>query len=260
MIGPKTAVSLAAVGALGFIDANYVYLFLHSNILNQATWFELLIFGVQFVKTGVALAFKDFRDGDPALLVDLYGAEFLIIPVAFALIFVVGAAPVGALLNELIRGWMVGVAFAGLPYAAYRIGRSMLRSGTLSTVLPSAIMAAEFGVLFVNATSSAVASQSGLIGVADFALLGKGTIASGDPWVFGALSVLYASLLIYAVMAFESRVTLSATRALEMGAAGTGATLVLAYAFSPLALPIVFVLLPPTMFIAAASWWFTRAR
>lgn len=260
MIGARTAVPLAAVGSLAFIDANYVYLFMQSNILNQATWFELLVFGVQFVKTGFALVLKDFRDGNPALLVDLYGAEFLLLPVLLPLIFVIGVAPVGGLLNEMIRGWMVGVAFAGLPYAAFRIGRSMLRSGALSAVLPSTIMSAEFGVLFVNATGSAVRSQSGLVGVANFALLGKGTIASGDPAVFGALAVAYVSLLIYAVMGFESKMTLDATRVLEMGAAGTAATLVLLYALAPLMLPVVFVLLPPTMFIAVASWWYTRAR
>lgn len=260
MTGPRTVLALGTMAALLFIDANYMVLFAQSDILHLATWFELLVFGMQFVKTGLALGLREFRDGGAAILVDLYGVEILLMPVLLLSVFVVGPAPVGSLLNELLRGWMVGVAFTGLPYAAYRLGRSMLRSGALPNVLPPSVLAAEFGVLFVNASASAAKSQTGLVGVADFALLGKGTITSGSPAIFAALTAAYVCLLLYAVLGLESKLVLSRNRALTMAALATGATLAWVFAFSPFSLPGVLILFPPSVAVAGISWWFGHGR
>jgi hypothetical protein len=260
MTSAKTVVSLSAVGALVFIDANYVVAFAQSDILHYAAWFETLVFAMQFVKVGLALGVKELRNGGPAMMVDLFGAELLLMPVFLAAIFVVGVAPIGSLLNQLVRGWMVGVTFAGLPYAAYRIGRTMLRSGPLGSVLPSAIMAAEFGVLLVNATDSAAKAQTGLAGVADFALLGKGVIYSANQSVFGALAVVYLSLLLYAVLGMDTMAKLNRNRALAMGAIATGSTLAWIFAFSPFMLLPVEVLLPPSAAVAGISWWMARGH
>jgi hypothetical protein len=260
MTRTRTVIAISAMGSLFFIDFNFLYFFLQSNVLNQASWFEMAVFGIQIVKTGFALALRSFRDGKPALLVDLYGAEALLIPVILAVSLVAGPTSVEPFLNELIVGWAVGVALAGLPYATFRLGKSMLHQGALRAVLPSSILVAEFGVLFANAAASAFRSQTGLVGVANYALLGEGTIASSDPAVFGALSVTFVSLLLYAVLGVESKFALSRNRALSMAALGTVASLALLVSFMPLSFPAVLILLPPTITVATVTWWFTRAR
>lgn len=256
---PKTALSLAAVGGLLLIDSSYAVYFVQSDILRLATWLELLVFGAQFVKTAFALGVRRLRDGSSALLVDIYGAELLAIPAFLAAIFVVGVGPVGALLNQLIRGWMVGVACAGLPYAAFRLGRSMLRSAPLTSVLPSSVVAAEFGVLFVNAASSAAKSHSGLAGVADFALLGRESITSGNIAIFAALADIYAALLLYAVLGMNTSLVLSKGRGLVISAMATGVTLACIVAFLPLS-GSMLMLLPPSVVVAGVSWWVGRGH
>ena len=256
---PKTALSLAAAGGLLLIDSGYAVYFIQSDILRLATWLELLVFGAQFVKTAFALGVRRVRDGSAALLVDVYGAELLAIPAFLAAILVVGVEPVGALLNQLIRGWMVGVACAGLPYAAFRLGRSMLRSAPLTSVLPSSVAAAEFGVLFVNAASSAAKSHTGLAGVADFALLGRESIASASLPIFAALTDVYAALLLYAVLGMSTNFSLNRGRGLAVSAVATGVTLACTVAFLPWS-GSMLMLVPPSVAVAGVSWWVTRGH
>lgn len=260
MITLKGIVPLATAGGLIFIDSYFVVAFLGSNILALATGFEVIVFLMQLVKTVLAVALKDIREGGIALLIDLYGVDLLLLPVLLAAIFFLGPGPVGSVLNQLLRGWMVGVAFFGLPYTAYRLAVEMRRSGTLATVLPSGVIAAEFGVILTNATGSASAAHTGIAGIVDFTFRGKGSVLSQEPGVFVALSVVYVSLLVYAALALNTRLVINRARALILASFATGAGAVWVWALARFSLPVLVVFLPPTLSIAGAAWWFGRGR
>lgn len=260
MIGFKTAVPISTAAALILIDASYIFAFLQTGILASATALELLVFGVQIIKTVVIFLVKGLRNSEPATLVNIYGAELFILPFLAAAYFFVGAAPIGTVLNQFILGWMVGVAFVGLPYAAYRIGRGMLYSGSLATLLPSTIVVSELGVSLSNAASQAATAKIGLAQVADFAFFGEGKVSSESPEIFVALATVYVSSIIYATMGLDSKHDIDGRIALSLAAIGTGASLAWIFSLSFLTLSIVLVYLPPVLAIATVSWWFGRAR
>ncbi|MDG6902547.1 MAG: hypothetical protein JRM80_11405 [Nitrososphaerota archaeon] len=263
MTRTNLAVAIAAAAGLLALDVSLAASFLQSDILRLASSFELAVFGAQFVKTVLVLGVKRIRNGGPSLAVDIYGAEALAMPVLLAASFAVGLGPVGSLLTQLFLGWMAGVAFAGLPYAAFRIGRSMARSAPLSSVLPAAVATSEFGVLFVSAAATAAKSHTGLAGVAGIAvsaLLGRGSVVSGGALTFAALADVYGSLLLYAVLGLGAGVMLSRVRGLAMSVAATAVTLVWVFALLPLAGTPIILLLPPSIAVAGVSWWIARGQ
>jgi hypothetical protein len=256
----KTALSLAAACGLLVIESNYAAYFVLSDILSRATWLELLVFGVQFVKTGSVLATRRLRDGSPALLIDIYGAELMSVPVLVVAALVVGEGQAGATLGQLVQGWVAGVSCAGIPLVVFRLGRGMLGSAPLASVIPTTIVTAEIGVLFANAALSAAKAGTGLAGVAEAALLGKGSIESGNLLVYAALADVFASLLIYAVLGMNSNPIVDVRKGLATAAGATGITLVWVFVFSVLPLSSTLVMLPATLAVGGTAWWFGRGR
>lgn len=265
----NSMVSLAAMGALLLIDLNYVAAFARSDILQAATRIELAVFLLQLAKTAVILGWKRLREAGTAVLVDVYGAEVLLIPVLLVASFFVRPLAIDAAVSQLIRGWLAGAPFFALPFVAYRLRRTMVRSGSLPNVLPTGIVAAEFGVLLANSSVSAAAGNTGLAGVAAFVSL-NGVSAVDSPYIFVSLTVLYASLLVYAVLGLDSGAEVDRNKALALGALATGLSLawVTAFAslsfgpfsFAPLYLETTLIYALPTFAVAGFAWWFARAR
>lgn len=250
----------ATTGGLLFVDLNFLAVFALSGILRSATQIELLVFSLQVVKIFFVIGVKRLRESGPALIVDLFGAELLLLPLLVAMDLFAGLGELSSVLSQLLTGWMVGVACVGLPYAAFKIGRSMMRSASLASVLPTSVVVSELSVLFANASFAAAASQTGVAGVAEVAFLGRGSAFSGSPLNFLALIAVYISLLLYAVVGMDAKVVIDGPKALVLAVLATSASVALAVLFSLFSLPLALAYIPPTVAIVSASWWLTRAH
>ncbi|MDG6988223.1 MAG: hypothetical protein JRN21_02745 [Nitrososphaerota archaeon] len=256
----RSALSFSAAGGLLLIDANFMVAFAFGGPIYSATPFEIVLFGVQLVKTVAFLAAKPLRGAGPALLVDIYGADLFLLPLLLAASPLTGLPFAFAAMDQVFRGWTAGVAFSGLPYAAYRIGRGMLRSDTLTAVIPSGIIASEISILMTNASLSAAASGTGLSGLVDSFLKGSGTEPPTGPAALVGMAVVYISLLTYAVLGLDTRSAIGRNRGLLAGLLATGGALALAFGTSGLSLPPALLFMPPTLVMAAATWWLTRGH
>jgi hypothetical protein len=256
----QVAIALTAAVAVLYVDVGLLVFFAQSDILLKATGLELLFFFAQFVKLAVVLAFKRLRYASTALMVDVYGAEMLLLPVILA--SYVAFHPAGLLeaTNQMVQGWIVGVAVTGLLYSAFRLVRGMMRSDRLTTVLPLGLVSVELGVLLTEGTETASKAHSGLRGVAVSAFLQGGGTSAASPWLFGAVGVVYVSLLLYALVGWDLEQMTDRNRALLLGAAATLASAALVYFLPSLPLAIDFVLVPPTLAVMASSWWITRGK
>jgi len=260
MTGARTAVTLTTIGALFYIDARFVSVLLGSGVILSATGFELLVFGMQATKTLAVMMLKDLRAASLPVLIDFYGAELLSMPVLVILNLYVGGGVFATLVGQLVTGWVAGIAVGALPFAIYRLGRSMLRSGSLSMVIPWCVVLSEVGILFLNASTAAAANGGGLAEVANFVFVLKVETAQVDPSIFAALAALYVALLLYAALGLDTVLKISRTTALSFALAASLASLAWFESFSTFPLPVVLIYLPPTVAIVAFSWWYARAR
>ncbi|MDG6963641.1 MAG: hypothetical protein JRN27_02350 [Nitrososphaerota archaeon] len=256
----RSTLAFSAAGGLLLIDANFMVAFAFTGLIATATLLEIVLFGVQLAKTMALLAVKPLREAGPALLVDLYGADLFLLPLLLATSPLTGLPFASSAMDQVFRGWTAGVAFSGLPYAAYRIGRGMLRSSALTAVVPSGVVVSEISILMTNASLSAAASGTGLYGLVDSFLKGSGTEPPTGPASLVGMAVVYVSLLAYAVLGLESRSAIGRNSGLLAGLLATAGALAWAFGTSSLSLPPALLFMPPTLAMAAATWWLTRGH
>lgn len=256
----KLGLPLLTVGALLFIDAQFMARFVGSGILVFATSFEAFIFSLEVAKTAFFFAVKSLRKASVAVLVDIYGAELLLLPVLLVVNFYLHNGAIPGVVDQLVQGWLVGMAFGGLPFAGYRVGAGMADDAKLSTVLPAGMVSAELGVLLIDGAESAARENTGLIGVLNFALHGSGGASTIDPLVFAGTAAVYVSLLLYALLDPNSEPPVDPVKALALGAAATLLATGWSVALSSLSLALDLVFVPPTIGMAVASWWVARGK
>jgi hypothetical protein len=258
--GVGAAIPLSVTAALLFIDFRLAAALVGFDIFARATTLELFIFVLQLGKTAAAFVVKELREASPGVLVDYYGADLFVLPLLVgAYLFTRDATVLGAF-SQVMNGWVIGVAFAALPFAAYKVGGAMFRSGDVSYVVPSGVVATELGLFFASATSSAVGAHGGLTAIVTSALMGHGGGSASDPGFFAALTVIFVSLLLYAVLGWAESSKVAARPALVIAVLATVACAGWIFASSPFSLPLPYVLLPPTLAIVAVSWWIGRAQ
>lgn len=239
--------------ALLAIDLDYVWTLAASGVFSQATWIELLVIGVGVVKTGAMFAFGRLRAAGVAVVLDIYGAELLLLPfvaIAYALF---GFAYAPAFVSQLVIGWVIGASTGGLAFTAFRIGRSMFRSEGLAKVIPLAMVSSEAGLLFVNSAVAAGAPGGSIDTIIRSAATGYGAISVTAPIYFD-FAALYVLLLLYATMrsggtlAYGPKYVLAAVVATAVTAAWAvaGPQLV---AVAP-----TYRFVPPALAIVAVSW------
>lgn len=260
MKGTQAAVALSTIAPLLFIDANFIRVLVGSGILAKATTLELVVFSLQFGKSGVLVAFGRFRAASMAFLVDVYGAELLVLPVLLIVYLAFHVPGMPQLAVEVVRGWIVGVSIAGLLYSAARLGIGMVRSESLTTVMPLGMVTVELGVLLTGGTSAASAAHAGLAGVATFTFFQRGSVSAASPYVFAAVAVVYVSLLLYGVLGWDPQQSVERNRAIALAAGATAAAAALIYSASLTLLPIDLVVIPPTLAAVASAWWIAHGN
>lgn len=255
----RVVVPISTAAALLFIDFEIAANMVRFGVLGSATTLELVVFGLQVAKTVSAFLVKRLRRAGPGVLVDIYGAELMALPLLGAAYLFANDSGALALGTQILDGWMVGAALAGLPFVAYRIAAAMHRGGELKFVVPAGIMAGGLGGVLASAEVSGVGPQTGMAGLAKAALVGHGTSAL-SPQLFGALAVIYASLLLYSVLGSAEGPKVAIRPGLLVGAAATFACAGAIVAFGDIALAPRFALLVPAVVIVGAGWWIGRAK
>lgn len=254
----RAAVPLGTAIALLYIDLQFALVVARFDIIAQATALELGVFGLQIVKTFAALALKRVRRASLGFLVDFYGAELLVLPFPALYYFLTHAAWAVNAITQVITGWMVGAAFATIPFVAYRISRAMLRSEDLMAVLPTGVIAAEVGVLFAGVGGTL--GKGGLGGLLGGALGGRvGTTISIRLPVYAATTVVIFCLLVYALLDRGELPSGTVNQAIAIGIAGTLICAGWILGLGPSAPSLLVLLVTPTVCIAAISWWIGRA-
>lgn len=256
----EAALPVAVVAALLYIYAQFVLAFLAAGFVTIAAGFVTFVFVLQLAKTAAIFAIGSLRRAKGPLLLDIYGAELLLLP-AFLLAYVFFQVPeVRTLVNEMMQGWVLGVVFGAFPLLAYRVGAGIFRGARMADVIPTGMVSAELGILLSNGAASAAQAHKGLGGILDFALTGKGSFSATTPWTFVATAALYVALLLYALAGRNVFPPVDLTKALVLGGGATllAAAWVAVLSHSSLAMDIIFT--PPTLGAAAVTWWIARGK
>jgi len=256
-------VSLAAAAALLALYVTFVEVFISADFLAAATTLELGVFFLQLVKLAAVMSVRKFRNWPTVNLVDILGAELVILLPGLAISdLYLGFQAAPSLMVQILVAWIAGMAVFATPFATYRLARAMIHGEALLVVLPSAVFLSEFIVLLVAGTNSTATSGLGLSGLSR-AILMMGAGAQVGAQIEGAtvlplLVVLYISLLLYALAPIDSG---QWTRLRGFAALALLATVVTyggAYAASWFAVSLAYIVLPSTLVTAALIWWVTR--
>jgi hypothetical protein len=252
----QAVIPLAAGLSLLYVDVRFAASLAQYDILSKATVLEFVVFGTQVGKTVAALAVKELRNASVGFLVDFYGAELLILPLAGLVYFLFHAPWAISALDQIIVGWMIGAAFATLPFVAYKISEAMLRSGDLAFVVPAGMVALEVGLLFIGAGSAA--GTKGLDGLLSAVIQG-GVVktSSTDLPVFASATVLLVSLLLYSLLGGGARPA-AMNRSIAIGGAALLACFGWVLAASLLTSSFILMLTAPTLCVSALAWWMGR--
>ncbi|GEM_PF-6662311 len=257
-------VPLAAAAALLALYLNFVLVFVQANLLRGATTLELGIFALQAVKIAAAVGVRQIRNAPIVNVVDILGAELVILlPVLVISDLAFGDVSAPGVMVQILLGWIAGATAFGTPFATYRLTRSMIRGGSLVTILPGAVFLSEVMVLLVAGANSASASGLGLEGLSRAILLVAAGVAAVGAQVAGStalppLVILYVSLLLYAVAPGDSGQGGRIRTLLALALLATAVTFGVTYAASQLGVPLTYIVLPPALLTVTLAWWATR--
>jgi len=251
----RIVIAASAVAVLSWFAITYGAELLSSGLLWTAPWLTGFIFAVQLLKTTVMLAWKELRGASPAVVVDLYGADLLVIPVLAAGNAVYGVTAIPAILLQIFTGWIAGVALGGLIYASYRIGRSMLNSGELKTIIPGSLLVAEIGLVFFGSARDAEAAGKGMGGFVQAVLGGSVSLSTYGVYVIAGLGVLFASLAAYAAIGANWNSLTETNLSLLFASLSVMAVLGCSVMVSTLGLPMTFAFGLLTVAAVSVSWW-----
>ena len=255
---------LATASALMALYLSYAATFVASDLLRGATGLELFIFLFQLLKIAGVMSVKRLRGTSLVNVVDLLGAELLVLlpGLAFAGTFS-GVQSAQSLATQVLLAWIAGAASFGALYGVYRLALAMVRGERLVVVLPSAIFLSELLVLLVAGASSASAAGQGLpalsVGMiqAGTGAAVSGARAAGSIALF-PLAVLYVSLLLYALDPAGSGAYVQPRGLAAVALPAASVTYAAAYVASQSALPMTYLSVPSTLLTFSVVWWIAR--
>lgn len=254
----RAVLPVIVVASLGFIDVQFVISVAKESVLIQATTLELAVFGLQICKTVAAFVARPLRNGSLGLLVDYYGAEVLLLPIPALGYLLTNDVAVVSFMGQLIIGWLAGAAFAILPFAIYRIGVAMYRSGDVSAVVPVGIVAAEVALQFAG--SGIPVGAGGLRGVLSSALLNQGAPALYQGPDLVAMMAILVALFLYTLLRKQELPRAAVDLALAVGIAAVLGSIGWVFASSSITDSFQLAMVAPTVAIVGVVWWVGRAK
>jgi hypothetical protein len=256
-------IPLATLFALAFLYVDFAYALADSGVFSRATPLEITILGIQVGKVAAISSVKRLRNISLINYINIAGAELPFLLLGLLLVYLdLGSHSIANLMNQIFLAWVAGVTIAGAPFGIYRLTRGMWNRERLSVVLPSAIFLSELIVLLLAGAHSIATSGSGLVGLSRAILLysvglaGKGVLAL-DSYTIVIFAILYVSLILHALLPADLDSS-SVTRASALALFASIMTYSAAYLSSEFSVPMMYVVLPPTLLAAGLIWWITR--
>ena len=256
-------IPLATASALVFLYVDFAYTLVGSGVFSRATPLEIGILVLQVGKVAVISGVNRLRNISLINYINIAGAELPFLLLGLLLVYLdLGSHSIANLMNQVFLAWVAGVTVAGAPYGIYRLARGMWNRERLSVVLPSAIFLSELIVLMFVGARSIASTGSGLVGLSRAILLysvglaGKGVLTS-DSYTIIIFAVLYVSLILHALLPADWSAS-SVTRASVLAVFASIITYSAAYLASEFSVPMLYIVLPPTLLSAGIIWWITR--
>ncbi len=257
-------VPLSTAAALSVLYLSFVYSFARSDLLQNATALEQVIFVLQVGKIIVIMSVSKLRNARFVNIVNILGAEVVVALPALAIANVaLGDQATSTLLSQIFLGWIAGAAVSVSPYSVYRLTISMIRRESLVVVLTSGVLLSELMLLLQAGTTSAQASGQGIAGLSrTIILVGGGAVTSGVQTAglvtLAPLSVLYVSLLLHSLSPSEGVKPSKFAVIAGLAVLATAITYSGTYLALLLATRFAYLVLAPTLLTAALVWWRTR--
>ena len=256
-------IPLATAFALVFLYVDFAFALADSGVFSRATPLEITILGIQVGKVAVVSGVRRLRNISLINYINIAGAELPFLLLGLLLVYLdLGSHSIANLMNQVFLAWVAGVTIAGAPYWIYRLARGMWNRERLSVVLPSAIFLSELIVLLLVGARSLATSGSGLVGISRAILLysvglaGKGVLTS-DSYTIIIFAVLYVSLILHSLLPADWSSS-SITRATVLALFASIITYSAAYLALEFSVPMLYIVLPPTLMAAGLIWWITR--
>lgn len=250
----EAVIPLMTLGALLVIDSDFAFTMAASGMFASATMVEVLVFSVQIGKTGGIMAVKRARNAGFAVILDIYGMDVVLLPILLAAFLWTGYTWIPGVLEQVILGWVIGVAMGATLLASLKTATSMMGAQNLTKVIPLCLATAEAGVQFANSATAASASGGGFDAVMKAALTGRGLLPIASPPLLADLGAVYVLLLLYSTLTWDPSHALLGPRQVLIAVLATGGTGVLVALGSYLSVALLFVLIPPALAVVAFSW------
>jgi hypothetical protein len=250
----EAVIPALTLGALLIIDLDFVGTVAFSGMFAQATAVELIVFSVQIGKTGAIVALKRARNAGFATILDIYGIDVILLPALLAAFLWIGYAWIPGLLEQIILGWVIGVAMGAIFLASLKTATSMLGAQSLTKVMPLCLATTEAGIQFANSATAAAATGGGFDAVMKAALTGRGLLPIASPPLLVDLGAVYVLLLLYSTLTWDPSHALLEPRQIFIAVLATGGTAAGVALGLYLSMALPFMLIPPTLAIVAVTW------
>ena len=260
----RTAV-LAVCGAIVYAYLEFLAGCVSNGYLPQ-TGFEAGMVALQLAKLLAVLGVPSLRRAGVALTFDIFAVEMLFLPVLALLYVWLGERFFLTLLGYIFTTWPLAAMLVLPVYTTYWLGRTSLRGGSLSSVLPSA--SSQFGsFVFLWEVSSTVGTSQGLGGFFNqlVGVLGSRTklaanLLATNEGAVAAAALLYLGLMVYVASGREPGSTINSSSVLLLAFMGTLTSLAWTAGLVTFTRDTLLLFAAPTLLTVTAIWWFTRAR
>ena len=183
-----------------------VLLWLAQNpVFLPANTFETVILGSQIIRLAVVLSIGRLRRMNGIIIIDLFAAEVLLIPVLGVVEVLLGNGQYLPLAGNLLWAWTSSFLLVFPTFAMYKVIAMIRRGASLTALVPTATSLFAVLALVLSATKQTT-KITGLTGMTKLVLstLTQGaTVAAADPIVLVAGAVLYLGLIVYSTMGAE---------------------------------------------------------
>ena len=261
----RQAAVLTVCGSIAFAYLEFLAGCISNGYIPQ-TGFEAGMVALQLTKLLAILGVPRLRRSGIALIFDIFAVEMLFLPVLALLYVWLGERFFLTLLGYIFTTWPLAATLVLPVYTVYWMGRTSLRGGSLSSLLPFA--SSQFGFLvFLWEVSNSVGTNQGLAGffqqlvgvLSSQTKLATNLLATNEGAV-AAAALLYVGLMVYVASGREPGSTINGSSVLLLALVGTLTSLAWTAGLVTFTRDTLLLFAAPTLVTVTAVWWFARAR
>jgi len=261
----RQTAAVAVCGAIVYAYLEFLAGCISNGYLPQTT-FETGMVALQLAKLPAVLGVSRLRKAGLALTFDIFAVEMLFLPVLGLLYVWLGERFFLTLLGYIFTTWPLAAMLVLPIYTTYWLGRTSLRGGSLSSVLPFA--SSQFGFfIFLWEVSNTVGTNQGLAGFFHqlVGVLGSRTkiaanLLATNEGAIVASALLYVGLIAYVASGREPGSTTNSSSVLLLALLGTLTSLAWTLGLVTFTRDTLLLFAAPTLLTVTVVWWFARAR